>query len=207
MRDFDEALAEIAAIRTQVARSTRFHALGAATLAATGLMAVAAAAAQAAWLPVPSEAVGTWLALWFGLAVVCAALIGLEMVLRTARARLGIAQEVIATAVERFSPAAAAATLVTVALYQKSPGAAWMLPGVWQVIFSLGLFASRDSLPRGIGLAGLWYLTTGIGCLSLGDGDLALAPWLMGVPFGAGQILIATMVWRHEGGPDGQIQG
>ena len=207
MKDFDKALAEIAAIRGQVARSTRFHGLGAVTLAATGLMAAGVAAAQAVWLPMASEDVGVWLALWCGLAAVCAALIGLEMVMRTARARLGIAQEVIATAVERFSPAAAAAALVTVALYQKAPGTVWMLPGIWQVIFSLGLFASRDSLPPGIWLAGLWYLTTGIGCLSLGSGDLALGPWLMGVPFGAGQILIAAMVWRHDGGADGQIQG
>jgi hypothetical protein len=206
MRDVEKALAEIAAIRGQVARSTQFHGLGAATLAATGLLALTLAAGQAAWLPAPSENVDAWLTLWCGLAVLCAALIGSEMVMRTSRARLGLAQEMIATAVGRFTPAAAACVLVTAALHQKAPETMWMLPGLWQVIFSLGLFASRDSLPPGIFIAGLWYLTTGVGCLALGGGTTAFAPWLMGLPFGAGQILIAAMVWRNDGGFDGQGQ-
>ena len=202
MTDFDKALAEIAAIRGQVARATRFHGLGAATLAATGLLAAVAASSQAAWLPVPADDVETWLALWCGVAALCAMLIGLEMVMRTSRARLGLAQEMIVTAVGRFTPAAVAGVLVTAVLYQRAPGSMWMLPGIWQVVFSLGLFASRDSLPPGIGLAGVWYLATGTVCLSLGAGEFAFAPWLMGFPFAAGQILLAAIVWHHAGESD-----
>jgi hypothetical protein len=78
-----------------------------------------------------------------------------------------------------------------------------MLPGLWQVVFSLGLFASRRCLPSAIGLAGAWYLASGLACLAAGDGAQALAPWLMGLPFGVGQLLIAAIVYLHNGEDDG----
>ena len=58
-----------------------------------------------------------------------------------------------------------------------------MLPGIWQIIFSLGVFSSCRFLPRPMVAAGVWYLLTGLICLSLGD-TRALSPWAMGIPFG-----------------------
>ena len=37
-----------------------------------------------------------------------------------------------------------------------------MLPGMWQIIFSLGVFSSCRFLPRPMIAAGLWYLLTGL---------------------------------------------
>ena len=55
MNDLNKALGEISSIRQQVARSTEFRGYGPATLAATGVMAILAAAAQALWVPDPSS--------------------------------------------------------------------------------------------------------------------------------------------------------
>ena len=41
--------------------------------------------------------------------------------------------------------------------------------------------------------AGVWYLLTGLVCISLG-GNRALSPWAMGVPYGAGQLLVAAIL-------------
>jgi hypothetical protein len=71
--------------------------------------------------------------------------------------------------------------------------ATWMLPGVWQVIFSLGVFSSCRFLPRLMLAAGVWYLFTGLACIALADGR-ALSPWAMGIPFGAGQLLVAAIL-------------
>jgi hypothetical protein len=68
-----------------------------------------------------------------------------------------------------------------------------MLPGLWQVIFSLGVFASCRFLPRPVAAAGAWYLLTGLFCLSLGDAR-ALSPWAMGVPYAVGQLLVAGIL-------------
>ena len=51
MDDLNKALGDISSIRRQVARSTEFRGYGPATLAATGGIAVLAAASQALLLP------------------------------------------------------------------------------------------------------------------------------------------------------------
>jgi hypothetical protein len=68
-----------------------------------------------------------------------------------------------------------------------------MLPGLWLVTFSLGVFASCRFLPRLILLAGVWYLAMGLVALGLGD-TRALAPWTMGLAYGAGQLLVAAIL-------------
>jgi hypothetical protein len=204
MGDLEKALAEITQIRSQIARGTEFRGLGAATLAATGALALLAAAAQALWLPEPARHVEAYLALWLGVAAASIMLIGIETVTRTARVHSGLAQEMILTAVEQFLPAAAAGALLTAVLYQVAAAALWMLPGLWQIVFSLGVFASRRSLPPAILLAGLWYLATGLACLAFAGGADAFSPWAMGLPFGIGQTLIAVIVHRHGGAADGE---
>jgi hypothetical protein len=203
MGDLEKALAQITQIRSQIARGTEFRGLGAATLAATGALAVLAAAAQALWLEEPARQVEPYLALWLGVAAASIMLIGVQTVTRTARVHSGLAQEMILAAVEQFLPAAAAGALLTAVLFQVAPAALWMLPGLWQIVFSLGVFASRRSLPPAIGLAGLWYLGSGLACLAFASGSQAFSPWAMGLPFGVGQTLIAVIVHRHGGEADG----
>ena len=45
-----------------------------------------------------------------------------------------------------------------------------MLPGLWAICFSLGMFASRTLLPRGIAVAAGYYLIAGCMSLVLGAG-------------------------------------
>ena len=51
-----------------------------------------------------------------------------------------------------------AGALITLVLVGYVPAAQWMLPGIWQVIFSLGVFSASRFLPRQIAAAGAWYL-------------------------------------------------
>jgi hypothetical protein len=71
-----------------------------------------------------------------------------------------------------------------------------MVPGLWQIIFSLGIFSSSRFLPRPILLAGAWYLFSGLLCIALG-GSRALAPWTMGLAYGAGQLLVAGILFLN----------
>ncbi len=193
MNDLNKALGDISSIRRQMARSTEFRGYGPATLAATGLFAMVAAAAQSLWLPDPAKAVSSYLVIWISTAVVSAALIAAQMRARTRRIHSGMADEMTRTAVEQFLPAAGAGFLMTFVLVRFVPGVLWMLPGMWQVIFSLGVFSSCRFLPRPMIAAGLWYLLTGLGCIALAD-NRALSPWAMGVPYGVGQLLVAAIL-------------
>ena len=194
MNDLNKAIGDISSIRMQVARSTEFRGYGPATLAATGLFAMAAGAAQALCVPDPANHVMAYLAIWISTAIVSAALIGTQMRARTHRVHSGLANEMILMAVEQFLPSAAAGALLTFAIVRYVPGAAWMLPGLLQIVFSLGVFSSCRFLPRPMLIAGAWYLVTGLVCISLA-GNRALSPWAMAIPYGAGQFLVAGILF------------
>jgi len=193
MNDLNKALGDISSIRRQMARSTEFHGYGPATLASTGVLAVSAAGVQAVWLPDPANHISAYLSIWIWTAVLSAALIGVQMYTRTRRIHSGMADEMIRMAVEQFLPAVGAGALITMVLVRYVPAALWMLPGIWQVIFSLGVFSSCRFLPRPVAAAGAWYLLTGLVCIALADGR-ALSPWAMGIPYGAGQLLVAGIL-------------
>ena len=87
MQDLDRALADISEIRSQLARGAEFRGYGAATLAATGALAMLAGLAQARWLPAPTHDPMTYIALWAGTAAVSVIIIGMETVTRSRRPR------------------------------------------------------------------------------------------------------------------------
>lgn len=193
MNDLHKALGDISSIRRQVAQSTEFRGYGPATLAGTGALAIVAAAAQAIWVPEPAEHAASYLSIWIATAALSATLIGAQMMARARRIHSGMADEMIRTAVEQFLPSVGAGALMTFVLVRFVPAALWMLPGMWQVIFSLGVFSSCRFLPRPMAAAGAWYLLTGLFSISLAD-NRALSPWTMGISYGAGQLLVAAIL-------------
>jgi len=193
MNDLYKALGDISSIRRQMASTTEFRGYGPATLATTGLFAILAAAAQALWLPDPVHHISAYLDVWVSTAVLSAALTGVQMYTRARRIHSGLSNEMLRMAVEQFLPSAASGLLVTIVLLRYAPFATWMFSGIWQVIFSLGIFSSCRFLPRPMIAAGAWYLLTGLSCLAMG-GNRALSPWTMGISYGAGQLLVAAIL-------------
>jgi hypothetical protein len=194
MDDLHKALGDISSIRRQMARSTEFRGYGPATLAVTGFLAISAAWAQAIWLPDPARHIPLYLGVWISTAIVSAALIGVQTVTRTHRMHSGMADAMIRMAVEQFLPSAAAGGLMTLVIIRAVPSALWMLPGLWQIIFALGVFSSCRFLPRPMAAAGVWYLLTGLACIALAD-NRALSPLTMGISFGVGQLLVAGILF------------
>jgi hypothetical protein len=194
MSDLHKALGDITSIRRQMAYSTQFRGYGPATIAATGIFAFLAASSQSIWLTDPANHIQAYLGIWISTAVLSSALTGVQMYTRTRRMHSGLSDEMIHMAVEQFLPAVGTGVLITIALVRFVPAVFWMLPGLWQVIFSLGIFSSCRFLPRPMISAGAWYLLTGLVCISFGD-SRALAPWTMGLAFGAGQLLVAGILF------------
>jgi len=194
MDDLNKALGDINSIRRQMARSTEFRGYGPATLAGTSVLAILAAVVQAIWLPDVADRLASYLAIWISTAALSAVLIGAQMHTRSRRIHSGMADEMIRMAVEQFVPSAGAGTLITLVLvWTASPGL-WMLPGLWQIIFSLGVFSSCRFLPRPMAIAGAWYLLTGLTSIALAD-SRAFSPWVMGISYGAGQMLVAGILF------------
>ena len=205
MKDLHKALADIGNIRLQLAAGTQFRGFGPAVIALTGLLALATATIQAVWLDGTADQI-VFLGGWVAAAIVAATLIGIEMSARTRRNHGGLADVMLFNAVEHFLPYGAAGAMIGAVLLRFAPDTAWLLPGLWQVLISLGLFASIRFLPRAVALPAAWYFVAGATVLILSSETRALSPWLMGVPFGIGQLAMAAVLHVALGGEDAEGQ-
>ena len=195
MKDLRQALSEIHTIRNQVARGTEFRGYGPASIAVSGILALLVAALQAQWMAKTSKPDPTaWLAAWVATAAVALLLTGTETFARARRVHVGLAREMVQSAVSQFLPAIVVGFLLTVVIMRVAAQESWMLPGLWELIFSLGVFASCRFLPRQMFVVGVWYLAAGLFCLAAGSTTQTLSPWSMGVPFGVGQLLVAAVL-------------
>lgn len=194
MQDLHQAMSEIHSIRVQVARGTEFRGYGPASIAFSGILALAVAAAQSLWMIDHEHDFARYLAVWMCTAAVAVALTGIQTLVRARRVHSGFAREMIGSAAEQFVPAVVVGILLTAVLMRTAPQDTWMLPGLWQLMFSLGVFASCRFLPRQMFVVGVWYLAAGLYCLASGGPDRPLSPWAMGIPFGIGQLLVSAVL-------------
>jgi hypothetical protein len=202
MRDLDKALADIFAIRNQIAAGTAFRGYGPATVAATGGLALLTALLQFLWLEDPTGHPLLFFSGWAAAALVSGAMIWVEMQARSRRHHSGLADAMVHQAVEQFLPAGVAGASLGVMLWKFAPETLWMLPGLWQVFVSLGIFASVRSLPRTVAFGGAWYIVTGFATLLLASQSHMLSPWTMGLPFVIGQLLMAAILHFASGETD-----
>jgi hypothetical protein len=202
MKDLQQALSEIHTIRNQVARGTEFRGYGPASIAFSGILAFLVAALQAEWMAKTAKPdLLAWLGAWAATAALSVLLTGTETFARARRVHVGLAREMVQSAMAQFLPAVVVGFLLTVVMMRVAVQECWMLPGLWELIFSLGVFASCRFLPRQMFAVGVWYLAAGLFCLAAGSATQALSPWSMGVPFGVGQLLVAAVLQFGYGEP------
>lgn len=204
MPQLDEALAQISDIRSHLARTETFRGYRSATVGFSAIVAFSAAVIQAMLVPEPAGSIGGYLALWVSAAAISLAVTGAEMWLRCTRAVSPLAVRHTWLAVEQFLPCVLAGALLTGALVQYAADSLWMLPGLWSILFSLGIFASWRLLPRPTFWVATYYLLAGIVCLATARGESALSPWAMAGTFGIGQTLAAMILYytlerQHDG--------
>lgn len=194
-----EALMQIAEIRRQMAKSDVFRGYRSAPVAVSGALAVAGAVVQPFLIADPASNIMPYLTLWFGMALFSVAAVAVEMGVRMYWTDDWAYLEPTRLAVEQFVPPMIAGILLTVVLVRSSPDSIPLLPGLWQILFSLGMFASARLLPRPIFAVAGFYLFTGLLVLICAREGLSLAPWCMGVPFAVGQFSAAAILyWTLE---------
>jgi hypothetical protein len=197
--NLSRALDQISEIRRHMVRGQVFRGYRAQTTALTGLLAILAAALQPRIVPQPWLQLPAYLGLWCGLALLSAAIFSIELAIRCRRLASPLQNERTYEAIERFTPSLVAGGMITLVFFHVLPAQSWMLPGLWAIFFSLGIFASRTLLPRGISVVAGYYLLAGMMDLIEARGISAFSPWAMGLTFGVGQLLAAAVLyWNLE---------
>lgn len=195
-----DALGQIDEIRQQMARNELFRGYRSLTVASSGVVAIIGAAVQP-WVVRPETRLRDFLALWVTLAAVNVVMTGLQLWRRASRAESRLARQATLLAAEMFAPCLFVGAIITLGVARYASDADWMLPGLWSLVFSLGLFASYRLLPRQAAWVAFYHVAAGAACLAWGGGEQAFAPWQMALCFGGGQLFgAAVLYWTLERG-------
>jgi hypothetical protein len=193
--ELQDALIQVSEIRQQMARSETFRGYRSVPAALSAAIAIGAAALQPTIVTDPAANPDRYLQLWILAALVSVAVTAGEMIVRCHRRASPMTTRMMLLAVEQFLPCLIVGGAVTLVLGSFAPEGVWMLPGLWGVIFSLGLFASSRLLPRPVFGVALYYLACGLATLTLARGEFAFSPWSMAITFGGGQSLAAIILY------------
>ncbi|WP_442678795.1 hypothetical protein ACSBM8_14965 [Sphingomonas sp. ASY06-1R] len=195
MSEVDHALSQLAFIQDRLAASTRFRGLAPLAVGATGAMALIVAAIEDAgpgyglpgWLFVPT---------WVATAAVAGSLIAVEALARARRLHAGMADRMLASTLRLLLPFLAAGAAITFVIVRAAPDVIWILPGVWQMLIALTGFSAVGTLPKTIVWPAAWYFLCAIMTLVLGAQAGVPSAWMMGIPFGIGQLITAFILHR-----------
>ena len=197
-RSIDQALEDLAEIRSSLNRAETFRGYRSASILATSVVAWVGCIIQSRWVNQESPELGSFLTLWIRIAMFCAVLSFGEVVVRYWRAG-PMFRHMTRSAVGPMLPALLTGFALTVVIAWVAPQVGWMLPGLWSIVFGLGVAASARFLPRLVSLVALYFVLSGLIGIVLSARGWAYSPWLMGISFGGGQMLTAAILyWTLE---------
>ena len=190
--ELEKALSQISEIHGHLARSEVYRGYRPLCLALSGLLALLAAGLQETLFVPGSPA--AFVEYWAIVAAVCGALSASDMAYNYFFREDAFRRNKTRRVVEQFLPCLVGGAALTICLARGSSAYTALIPGLWAILFSMGIFSTRPYLPRAIGWVGLYYLVAGSVLLLLTVKDANLSPWGMGITFGAGQILAAGVL-------------
>lgn len=197
--ELDDALRQISVIREQMARGDVFRGYRSLTVGFSGLLALVAATVQPEFVASEYRNLDSFMALWLSVAAISLTVVSCELLARGLLAGPGLARESTLQAVKQFVPCLVVGAGVTAVVYYRSPQLAWLLPGVWSMLFGLGALASSRLLLRETVWVGVYYIACGFLCLWQSAPMAVVAPWQMAACFGGGQLFAAAILyWTLE---------
>lgn len=191
--ELQKAMSQISEIHAQLSKSEVFRGYRAWPIATTGATAIAAAAVQATLMPADGPVAFT--RFWLVVAACCVTLCALDIAAGFRRERSASERRRSLVAMGQFLPAFAVGGVITVCLLGSDGAATHLLPGIWCLVYALGIFSSRLHLPRAIGWTALWFVLAGAFLLWRPGGTPS--PWSMGLSFGIGQLAVAWVLFTN----------
>jgi hypothetical protein len=191
-----DALDQLDAIHEHLAKAEVYRGFRVPAVALIGVGGLLAAAVQP--LVITADPTGF---VWYWLAVAgLGGLAGFGAAARDYLAREdGFARRRTWQVFAQFGPCLLAGGVVTAAALRSPADLVAYLPGLWAVLFGLGIVAARPYLPRGVGTVGLGYVAAGGVLLARAPLNPDPSGWAVGGVFGAGHLVTALVLWLDRG--------
>lgn len=196
----DKALEQISEIHEQMAKSQLYRGYRAVPAVFSGVLAFVAA-----WIQ-PLIISGTdpryYVLYWTLVAMAAVFIAGGSIIYGFLKEKELYARQRVTVVVGQLAPSLAVGAIITVAfLVSKDRRLISFLPGIWALLYGLGLFASKPFLPRMMGWVAVIYVLCGCVLLYRAASleTVTISPWETGAPFGVGQILGGLIIyWKLE---------
>jgi hypothetical protein len=197
MTDVTRALKQIAEIHEHLARGEVYRGWRSVPVALSGVVGLAAAGWQSA-APRPFEP-WSFTAYWMAVASLAIVVGCAEIAWHYLRHSTATERRQSRRVFGQFLPALVAGAGVTLAFVRLSPTLVVLLPGLWALLFGVGVFAARPYVPRASGWVALYYWAAGLALLWSARDIGTLSPWAVGGTFGVGQLFAAAVLyWNLE---------
>jgi hypothetical protein len=193
-----DALDQLDRIHDQLTKGEVYRGFRVPAVALVGCVGLFAAVGQA-WMVAPTDA-RAFVWYWSAIGAV-GALIGFGAAIRSYLFREDdFERRRTRRVMGQFLPCVLAGGLLTLAL-ARTDSFVPLLPGVWAIVFGLGVVAVRPHLPRAVGIVGVGYVT--VGGVLLAWQPAEPSGWCVGGVFGAGHLSTALALWLGTGETDG----
>lgn len=198
MVEIERALSDLAEVRDRLVRVQRFEGYSALAAVASGLGALIAGYVQARVAPLPTTTISlrAYVVIWMSCLAVALALNYGAAAIWMLKHRGPAAASGFRTAARSIAPSVVLGGLLTVALIDRNAYA--LLPGTWFALYSLGLYASRDVIPRATVLVTVGFAVMAALFLVSPLQHVAVAWWVMPLGFGVGQVAVGTLIWKER---------
>lgn len=185
--EIHKALDQISEIHGHLAKTEVYRGYRAVPVALSGVLALVAAAVQTRL--VGNELPQYFVLYWMAVGLLGSATAAGGIVYGYVRQESQLARRRTRATVGQLLPCLVAGFAVAALMARPGSDSIAFLPGLWAVLFSLGVFASRPYLPRMIGWVALYYLVAGAVLLAMAGGPTSLSSWGMGLTAGLGQTM------------------
>lgn len=190
--DVPQALDRIEEIHAQMAKGEIFRGYRPVPVALAGAIGLLAGWLQPQFVPEGDEA--RFLAFWLTIALLNVSLNGTVIAAGYARCGSRFARRHTRQVVGQFVPCLLAGAAVSLCLPAGGAGFVRLLPGLWVLLFGLGVFASRPYLARATGWVALFFVVAGAALLAFPPATLAALGLAHGLVFGIGLLAAAVVL-------------
>jgi hypothetical protein len=193
MNDSDDALNKLEEIHAQLAKSGIFKGYRSIYAAISGLIAFIAALFYPAFVEFPDSR--GFVYYWVIIAFINCSIAGAMILYQYKKSTTTYEKQKIRKVSAQFLPVLVAGGIVTIILTFIEAKAIHLLPGIWSLLFGMGLLAIRPYLPHGLIISTFYYFLAGIFLFFIGLDHIALLPAAMGMGFGIGQLISAGLLY------------
>ena len=206
-----QALSDIAEIRAQLDRTEAYRGFRSTAVGVSVLVLAVGAWAESRWVDDWAGQVDRYLTIWFCVAIVSAAIAGIEMLIRSRISGNRLVGKMHWSLARHIAPSFLVGFVLTLMIAMHahevnamvegpaSAGLVWALPGLWSMIYSLGLFNCRRDLPAQAIRVAVYFLFAGVILLIYNWSTRDLGGWQMLASFGVGQAFLGgVLFWNLE---------